>query len=42
MENEQLAEASDFMKKYESGEATLEQLDNLMNVCVENEIKLYE
>ncbi|XP_026318681.1 secernin-1-like [Hyposmocoma kahamanoa] len=41
MENEQLAKTSEFMNKYETGQATLEELNNLMHVCVENEIKLY-
>lgn len=42
MENEHLDKTSDFMKRYEAGQATLEELNNLMYDCVENEVKLYE
>lgn len=42
MESEHVAKFSDFMKKYGTGQATLEELNNLMNLCVENEVKLYE
>lgn len=42
MENKRIVQINEFMKKYESGEATLDELNSLMDLCVEDEMKLYE
>lgn len=36
-----LTEISQVIKRYEAGNKTLDDLDNLMKGCVETEIKLY-
>lgn len=42
MENGHFALTSDFMKRYGTGQAILEELNNLMKDCVEDEVKLYK
>lgn len=41
MEEENFVKISDFMKKFETGQAKLDELDSLMNDCVEKELVLY-
>ncbi|CAG9781960.1 unnamed protein product [Diatraea saccharalis] len=41
MENGCIAEIEEFVSKYENGQSSLDELDDLMKNCVETEVKLY-